>query len=194
MVRQGIVPGTQLVKGLLRRAVHLQLHDVGRAGHVDHHVGTTAGALHLRADVDVQHREYQVEGVFVEALRRGGLSQLLLESLNVGDACQIGLKLTQGQVKVFLPQRTPELDGEPGLYAAAVKAGVGGQQATREAQPHLAVRYGEQVHVRVTVVSLDGQVAALVEQGQGRRHGLRGDVERLDGLFHVLQGSDVGAV
>ena len=109
---------------------------------------------------------------------------------NFGEEAKV-LCMKATTLSEYKPQAVKEIYE---IYDAAVKAGVGGQQATREAQPHLAVRYGEQVHVRVTVVSLDGQVAALVEQGQGRRHGLRGDVERLDGLFHVLQGSDVGAV
>ena len=99
-VAQGIAPVVDLVEGVLRRAVDLELHHVDRVGHEDHHVGPSLCGLHLRLHVDVEHGEDEIERPLVEALRRVDLLEHLLESLDVGQLLQVGLQLTQGQVGV----------------------------------------------------------------------------------------------
>ena len=65
------------------------------------------------------------------------------------------------------------------------------QQTLGIAYAHLLVGNGEFVHLRLTVVALDGQVAALVEQRQGCGHGLHRNVEGICWLLYVFQAGNV---
>ena len=63
-----------LLKGFLSSAVDLQLEDIGCVRHPDHHVNTSACHFHLRKDIYIQHREYQIQRIFIKALSRSSLS------------------------------------------------------------------------------------------------------------------------
>ena len=68
VVGKGVVTALDLLQGIMCGAAHLQLHDVCGVGHIHHKVYASTRNLDLRAHIDVQHREDEIEGVFVEAL------------------------------------------------------------------------------------------------------------------------------
>ena len=65
-------------------------------------------------------------------------------------------------------------------------------QELREAPFHFLVRESEMIALETLIVFLDGKVAALVEQGQGRGHGLSGHVELGGRHLQFLQFQKVG--
>lgn len=60
LIGQGIALAVDLVESLPGAAVHLQLKHVGRVGHSYHHIRPPTLTFHLRTNINVQHREYQV--------------------------------------------------------------------------------------------------------------------------------------
>ena len=63
---------------------------------MDDHVGAATRHLYLRAHIDVEHGEDEIEGVFIESFLCLCLSELLLESFHVGDAGKISLHVLHG--------------------------------------------------------------------------------------------------
>ena len=191
-IRLGIAAGLDLLEGVPGRVADFQFHDIDGVGHEDDHVHAGTRHLHLRARIDVEHGEDEVEGVFIEPLLRLCLGELLLETLDVGDAREIRLHVPHGKVYVALLEGFPELRRKTDLHVAAVQARVGGQQTIDIAYAHLLVGDGKVVGLRVGVVVLDGEVSALIEQWQGILHVLRRLVERR--LRHVerVERGDVG--
>ena len=162
---------------MLGRVVQLQLEHVDGVGHPHHHVRAASGAFHLRADVNVEHGEYQIYRVLIESLGCCSICELLLESLNVGYPGHIGLHLPHGQVNVALLQCFPKLSGESHLHICFVEASIDGEQAFHIADPDFLVGNRQGVGFQFLVIVLDGQVTALVEQWQSILHVLRRLVE-----------------
>ncbi len=102
------------------RVTHLQLHDVDGVGHQDDHIHTSTCHLHLRAHIDIEHREDEIKRVFIEAFFRSCFGQFLFEAFDIGNSGEIRLHVTHGKVDIALLECSPEFQGKAYLHVTAV--------------------------------------------------------------------------
>ena len=66
LVGDCVAVAVDLLQGFLGSAFHFHLKDIDGIWHPHYHVHPAASTLDLGADIDIEHREYEVHGVFVE--------------------------------------------------------------------------------------------------------------------------------
>lgn len=107
-IRLGMAAGIDLLKGMTRRIVHLQLHEINGVGHEDDHICSPARHLHLHAHVDYGAWRRLDRRYTHRSPLRSSLSEFLLKALHIGDAGKAGLHVTHGQVDIALLECSPE--------------------------------------------------------------------------------------
>ena len=143
--------------------------------HEHHQVGASARHLHLRERAVIEDGEHRVGQHLIVGLVFGDVVQFLFAELQVGDRSEERLHRLYGFLDVVVNEGGIEVAGKPAHVA--VDAHHAAQEILHEAHLHLSIGEVERVARRIEVVALDGEVARLVKQGQGRGHAFGGYVE-----------------
>ena len=136
--------------------------------------------MYLHIHIPAEEGEDDVEELLVVTL--------VLGIVTVGDGEEVGLEKAEHLVEIFMVQgRVHTRHGGQTLLPAHID--IVGQKALHQSYTYLPVGNVEGVKVGCPVIVLDGDIAALIEQGSDGFHALRGGIE---GRGHDLNTGEVG--
>ena len=158
----GIALFVDLFQGNLRRGVELELEDIYIVGAFQHAVDAPLARLLLHIGVVLAEQlQDEVEGVLEMTLT---LPRVLLALEAVGDVGEETRQLELELLKVATAQGTGDVN-KPRVGIVLVAEIVRRKQRNHTAA-HFLVGEVETIHIECLVITLYGQVAALVEHGQ----------------------------
>ena len=188
LVGDGVTFVVDLLERFLHGAVEFQLHDVDRGVGLQEDVHPAFCRAHLGIDIDIEEGEHHVEHSRKMALRCGCILQ---RALLIGDGGKESTRQGETLVYIVLSQGKIHLGG--GIVGEVhIPGDVIRHEGTHQSHLHLLVGITEPVHVHHGIISLDGEVTALIEQWQDALHVLRGRVKLLRCRLTAIDLCEVG--